>query len=112
MTELNLRVDATHRPASWSAEGEGRSPARSARAGRLLAALLILTGFGPSASGDDAPTYEQDIKPLFSRRCTVCHNEKKLGNPDVSGGLALDRFDAVLAGTKDCLLYTSPSPRD
>ena len=40
--------------------------------------------------GDEPPTYERDIRPLFAKRCTVCHNRKKLDDPDVSGGLALD----------------------
>src|SRR5204863_1947030 len=49
----------------------------------------------------EPPTYERDIRPLLARRCTVCHNPKKLNDPDVSAGLALDTFEAALAGTKD-----------
>ncbi|SIN86873.1 WD domain-containing protein, G-beta repeat-containing protein [Singulisphaera sp. GP187] len=65
---------------------------------------LIAIGMALASSsvwGDEPPTYERDIKPLFAKRCTVCHNTKKLNNIDISGGLALDSFDAVLAGTKD-----------
>jgi len=51
--------------------------------------------------GDESPTYERDIKPLFAKRCTVCHNAKKRADPETSGGLALETYDSVLAGTKD-----------
>jgi hypothetical protein len=53
------------------------------------------------ALADEPPTFERDVKPLLAKRCAVCHNQKKLNNPDVSGGLALDSFEAVLQGTKD-----------
>jgi len=64
---------------------------------------LIALGLGPlapSVPGDDsaAPTYERDIKPLFARRCTVCHKASKRDQPDISGGLALDSFEGILAG--------------
>lgn len=67
--------------------------------GLILLTLVIV--LSPSSRGDEAPTYEQDIKPLFTKRCTVCHNKKKLENLDISGGLALDTFDAALGGTKE-----------
>src|SRR5262245_39051436 len=58
----------------------------------LLASLL-------PASGDDPPTYERDVRPLLAKRCAVCHNAKKIDEPDLSGGLALDSYDAALRGT-------------
>ena len=42
----------------------------------------------------------RDIKPLFVKNCTVCHRASKRDDPDISGGLALDTYEAVLAGTK------------
>jgi hypothetical protein len=62
---------------------------------------LALTQFTSVVRGDDvsAPTYERDVKPLFARRCTVCHRASKRANLDVSGGLALDSYEGVLAGT-------------
>ena len=54
-----------------------------------------------AAPGDESPTYERDIRPLFARRCTVCHSRKNLGNADVSAGLALDSYEAAMAGTGD-----------
>src|SRR5262249_29990595 len=44
------------------------------------------------------PTYWQDIRPVFRKHCTVCHNEKNLKELDVSGGLALDTFVGVRRG--------------
>ena len=52
-------------------------------------------------SGEETPTFERDIRPLFAKRCSVCHNRKKLDDLDVSGGLALDTFEAALAGTRE-----------
>jgi WD40 repeat protein len=57
----------------------------------LLAALL---GAG------DPPSFERDIRPIVARHCTVCHNAKKVDKADVSGGLALDAYEAILRGTE------------
>jgi WD40 repeat protein len=37
---------------------------------------------------------------LLRRNCTVCHSVRTLKEPDVSGGLALDTYAAVLKGAK------------
>jgi hypothetical protein len=50
------------------------------------------------------PTYWQDIRPLLRRKCTVCHNTRRLDEEDVSGGLALDSYAAVLKGGKERVL--------
>src|ERR1700749_43739 len=52
-----------------------------------------------SSSGAD-PTYWQDVRPILRRNCTVCHSVRTLKEVDVSGGLALDSYAAVLRGTK------------
>ena len=61
----------------------------------------VITGFTVSVDADDrtAPTYERDIKPLFVKNCTVCHRAAKRDDLDISGGLALDSYEAVLSGT-------------
>lgn len=74
---------------------KGRCAARGGLG--LIAMLAVLV---PTAWSDETPTYERDIKPLFAKRCTVCHNKKKVGDLDISGGLALDSFEAAVAGTK------------
>jgi hypothetical protein len=62
---------------------------------------MLLVWFADASRGDDlsAPTYERDIKPIVARRCTVCHRASKRDDPDISGGLALDSYEAILAGT-------------
>jgi hypothetical protein len=69
----------------------------------LLAAFLIL-GLASLAApawaiDGSTPTYERDIKPLLARHCTICHKASNRRLLDVSGGLALDSYDAILAGT-------------
>jgi len=69
----------------------------------LLFALLSgpASGLG-CVRGDEAsaPTYERDIKPILAKRCTVCHSSSKQDDLEISGGLALDSIEGVLAGTK------------
>lgn len=62
-----------------------------------LAALLLATA---ARAADRPPTYERDVRPLFVKRCTVCHGAKKVDQPDVSGGLALDSYDGAMRGVK------------
>src|SRR4051812_31813186 len=70
---------------------------------RAAAWLALTTVLAFSARGDEAPTptYEGDIKPLLARRCTACHSRKNLAKVDVSAGLALDSYEAAMAGTAD-----------
>jgi hypothetical protein len=68
----------------------------------MIGSIWLVVALGSSTLGaldDEAPTYEREIRPLFARRCTVCHSRKNLGNADVSAGLALDSYEAALAGT-------------
>ena len=69
---------------------------------RVALALLLIAGFTASLRADDraTPTFERDIKPLFVKNCTVCHRASKRDDLDISGGLALDSYEAVLAGTR------------
>jgi WD40 repeat protein len=73
----------------------GRSPWAAAILSVFLGACAAI------ARGDEPPTYERDIRPLFAKRCTVCHSKKNLDKTDVSAGLALDSFDAALEGTRE-----------
>src|SRR5258706_15383479 len=69
----------------------------------MIGSIWLVVALGSSTLGaldDEAPTYEREIRPLFARRCTVCHSRKNLGNTDVSAGLALDSYEAALAGTE------------
>ncbi len=61
--------------------------------------LCVLCAFVVNSSAAE-PTYWQDVRPLLRRHCTVCHSVRTLKEPDVSGGLALDSYAAVLKGAK------------
>ncbi len=65
-----------------------------------LISLSFLGYEGRALAGvSDSPTYEKDIKPLFAQRCTVCHRASKRRMVDISGGLALDSLEGILAGS-------------
>src|SRR5262249_58843377 len=66
----------------------------------VSACLLCLFFSGAALSQSADPTYWQDIRPVFRKHCTVCHSAKNVKELDVSGGLALDSFDAVKRGAK------------
>jgi hypothetical protein len=70
---------------------------------RLVACLISVCSLACASTGrsDEAasPTYEKDIKPILARRCTVCHRASKRGMLDISGGLALDSLEGILAGS-------------
>jgi WD40 repeat protein len=59
-----------------------------------LLMFAVSLGFSSAARAAD-PTYWQDIRPIFRKNCTACHNRKSLKELDVSGGLALDTFAGV-----------------
>lgn len=63
--------------------------------------MVLVTGLASFALADEAPTFERDVRPLLAKRCTVCHNAKKQNDLDVSGGLALETFEAAMAGTSE-----------
>lgn len=63
------------------------------------AILLFVLIPSPSLAQAPAPTYWQDIRPVFRKHCTVCHSMKNVGELDVSGGLALDTFAATMKGS-------------
>ncbi len=69
---------------------------------RLLPALLTLLVVAPASAAD--PTYWQDVRPILRKHCTVCHSERKLAEPEVSAGLALDRPELVRKGGKSPVL--------
>jgi dipeptidyl aminopeptidase/acylaminoacyl peptidase len=58
--------------------------------------LCVLCGRSFSAE----PTYWQDIRPVLRKHCTVCHSARNAGDADLSGGLALDSYEAVRKGGK------------
>src|SRR5262245_38032420 len=55
------------------------------------------------------PTYWQDLRPVLRKYCTVCHSTRNLKELDVSGGLALDSYEAVVKDVKKPLLKAGNS---
>lgn len=55
------------------------------------------------------PTYWQDIRPALRRHCTVCHSQRNLKEVEVSGGLALDSYQAVVKAGKKPLIQPGKS---
>ncbi|HEY1187239.1 MAG TPA: c-type cytochrome domain-containing protein [Gemmata sp.] len=67
---------------------------------RALATLCVLGALcGASRAAD--PTYWNDIRPVLRKHCVVCHSERRLSEPDVSAGLALDKPENIKRGAKD-----------
>jgi WD40 repeat protein len=54
-------------------------------------------------------TYWQDVRPVLRKYCTVCHSTRNLKELDVSGGLALDSYEAVVKGINKPLLKVGSS---
>jgi WD40 repeat protein len=55
------------------------------------------------------PTYWQDVRPVLRKNCTACHNAKHVRDVEVSGGLALDSYEAVLKGAKEPVIRVGKS---
>jgi DNA-binding beta-propeller fold protein YncE len=75
---------------------------------RALAIAALLTLFAEAVSAAE-PTYWQDVRPVLRKHCTVCHSTRNLKELDVSGGLALDSYEAVLKGSKQPVVQPGKS---
>jgi WD40 repeat protein len=65
----------------------------------IICVLCVICGSSTFASAAD-PTYWQDVRPILRKNCTVCHSERKLSEPELSAGLALDKPELILKGRK------------
>src|SRR5437870_3044308 len=61
----------------------------------------------PSSAAE--PTYWQDVRPVLRKNCTACHNARHLRDRDVSGGLALDTYEAVMKGAQKPVVQVGKS---
>jgi WD40 repeat protein len=72
---------------------------------------LLFVGFVlfvvPASAAE--PTYWQDVRPVLRKHCTVCHSVRNLNEPEVSGGLALDTYEAIAKGSKKPLVHAGKS---
>src|SRR4051794_10316626 len=70
---------------------------------RILLSLGVLGALGGESFAAD-PTYWQDVRPILRKHCTVCHSERKLAEPELSAGLALDKPELIRKGGKTAVL--------
>lgn len=88
-----------------------RLPCRFLRFSLAFGGFLVISlpAFAQPAAPE--PTYWQDIRPIFRKHCTACHSTKNLKEIDVSGGLALDQFEATKKGSKRQVVIPSNSAK-
>lgn len=67
----------------------------------VFSVTLWLVAFSSAHAAD--PTYWDDVRPVLRKHCTACHSQRTIQEADVSGGLALDSYDAVLKAKKPIL---------
>jgi hypothetical protein len=73
----------------------------------FLGVVCFVVWHAPATA--QTPTYWQDIRPVFRKHCTVCHSAKNVKEIDVSGGLALDSYEAARKGTKHPVIVPGKS---
>lgn len=78
---------------------------------RSLSLLLVLMYPVAASAQSSELTYWQDIRPIFRKHCTACHSARNLREIEVSGGLALDTFDATKKGSKRAVLVPGKSDK-
>jgi WD40 repeat protein len=66
----------------------------------ILACFALSASLRLNASHRAEPTYWIDVRPILRKHCTVCHSVKNVKEFDVSGGLALDSYEAAAKGAK------------
>jgi WD40 repeat protein len=55
------------------------------------------------------PTYWQDVRPALRKHCIACHNVRTAGEVEVSGGLALDRYDSFMKNPRKPVIHPGKS---
>ena len=76
-----------------------------------LFSLCILCVLGGQSIAAD-PTYWTDVRPILRKHCTVCHSERKLSEIELSAGLALDKPESILKGSKAGNVLVPGKPDD
>lgn len=65
---------------------------------RLFAMVCVLAAPALVQAAD--PTYWTTVRPLLRKHCTVCHSTRNLDEVDLSGGIALDSYEAITKAKK------------
>ncbi len=65
----------------------------------LVSIMAVVLAAPLQASPGVAPvTFEKNIKPIFQAQCAACHSKSQIGNAAISGGYALDTYQALMRG--------------
>jgi dipeptidyl aminopeptidase/acylaminoacyl peptidase len=83
-----------------------RSPAFAIRG---LSSLCVLCVFVVNSSSGAELTYWQDVRPALRKNCVVCHSARNVAEVDLSGGIALDSYEAVVKNPKKALVHAGKS---
>src|SRR5437588_2828217 len=75
----------------------------------LFTLLVLMVGSLPGTASAQAPTYWRDIRPVLRKNCIACHSRRNVKEVDVSGGLALDSYEAALKGAKQPVIHPGKS---
>jgi WD40 repeat protein len=62
----------------------------------FLCLFVFFVAIASSSARGAEPTYWRDVRPILRKSCTVCHNQRQLAETEISGGLTLDSYEAVL----------------
>jgi hypothetical protein len=81
--------------ATWQAEARPTGGIKASWWGGLQPAMIFLILLPVPLHGQTSghPNYEDDVKPIFARRCFACHNAAEMRS-----GLNLESFAGVLKG--------------
>jgi DNA-binding beta-propeller fold protein YncE len=74
-----------------------------------IAGLVSPSALAQSPKTEKELTYWQDIQPILRKNCAYCHAQRHVKKQDVSGGLALDSYEAILKGGKHPVLKVGNS---
>lgn len=62
----------------------------------FVACFAVLAAAPSWSRAEEEVTYWKDVRPLLRKSCTVCHNPRQRKETEISGGLTLDSYEAVL----------------
>jgi WD40 repeat protein len=108
-----MKTEAITRALPWAENSQSfrlRMQPASRSLNQFLSISLAFIVAAPCFAGPTGnPTYWKDVRPILRKNCTVCHSARNLKEIDISGGLALDSYEAVLRGGKRPVLVLGKS---
>src|SRR5260370_17286825 len=83
----------------------GAEKARRSKFGILCVLLCVFASLRGKEAHAQHPNFDDDIKPLFARRCLACHSAGEMRS-----GLNLETYSGVLKGASPGAPPISPPP--